>query len=47
METSTGTTPVGGNGNAGTIFKVTPDGRSYFYSYKRVLSQLYVVTGLQ
>jgi tRNA A-37 threonylcarbamoyl transferase component Bud32 len=28
-------------------FKVTPDGRSYFYSYKRVLSQLYVAKGLR
>jgi eukaryotic-like serine/threonine-protein kinase len=27
-------------------FRVTPDGRAYFYSYKRVLSQLYVVKGL-
>jgi hypothetical protein len=30
-----------------TDFKVTRDGRSYFYSYKRVLSQLYVVSGLK
>jgi Tol biopolymer transport system component len=30
-----------------TNVKVTPDGRSYFYSYDRVLSQLFVVTGLQ
>ena len=28
-------------------FKVTPDGRSYYYSYRRVLSQLYAVTGLR
>ncbi len=28
-------------------FKVTPDGRSYFYSYRRVLSQLYTVRGLK
>ena len=28
-------------------FKVTRDGRAYFYSYKRVLSQLYVVSGLK
>jgi serine/threonine protein kinase/Tol biopolymer transport system component len=27
--------------------KVTPDGRVYFYSYKRVLSQLYAVNGLK
>jgi hypothetical protein len=26
--------------------RVTPDGRGYFYSYKRVLSELYVATGL-
>jgi Tol biopolymer transport system component len=30
-----------------TDFKVTRDGTSYFYSYKRVLSQLYLVTGLE
>ena len=28
-------------------FRVTPDGRSYFYSYKRVLSQLYTADGLK
>jgi hypothetical protein len=28
-------------------FRVTRDGRSYFYSYKRVLSQLYTVSGLE
>jgi hypothetical protein len=28
-------------------FKVTPDGRAYFYSYRRVLSQLYAVKGLK
>jgi serine/threonine protein kinase/dipeptidyl aminopeptidase/acylaminoacyl peptidase len=28
-------------------FKVTRDGRSYFYSYKRVVSQLYLVKGLE
>jgi Tol biopolymer transport system component len=27
--------------------EVTPDGRLYFYSYNRVLSQLYTVTGLE
>jgi hypothetical protein len=26
---------------------VTPDGRSYFYNYLRVLSELYVVDGLK
>jgi serine/threonine protein kinase/Tol biopolymer transport system component len=30
-----------------TDFRITPDGRSYFYSYKRTLSQLYVVSGLR
>lgn len=30
-----------------TDFKVTRDGRAYFYSYKRVLSQLYAATGLR
>jgi Tol biopolymer transport system component len=29
-----------------TDIRVTPDGRSYAYSYRRVLSELYVVTGL-
>jgi Tol biopolymer transport system component len=28
-------------------FKVTRDGRAYFYSYKRVLSQLYMANGLK
>jgi Tol biopolymer transport system component len=28
-------------------FDITPDGRSYFYSYWRVLSELYVVRGLR
>lgn len=28
-------------------FQVTPDGSSYFYSYTRLLSQLYLVTGLK
>jgi Tol biopolymer transport system component len=28
-------------------FEITPDGRSYFYSYWRVLSELYVVRGLR
>jgi len=28
-------------------FRVTPDGRSYFYSYKRVISQLYAADGLR
>lgn len=28
-------------------FRVTRDGRAYFYSYKRVLSQLYTVSGLK
>jgi hypothetical protein len=28
-------------------FRITRDGRSYFYSYRRVLSQLYTVTGLR
>lgn len=28
-------------------FQVTPSGDSYFYSYARVLSQLYVVRGLK
>jgi WD40 repeat protein len=30
-----------------TDFEVTPDGASYFYSYRRVLSELYVVRGLR
>jgi hypothetical protein len=30
-----------------TQFRVTPDGRAYFYIYKRVLSQLYTVNGLR
>lgn len=30
-----------------TDFRVTPDGRSYFYSYKRVISQLYAAEGLR
>jgi hypothetical protein len=28
-------------------FKITKDGGAYFYSYKRVLSQLYVASGLR
>jgi hypothetical protein len=28
-------------------FRVTPTGHSYFYSYTRLLSQLFLVTGLQ
>jgi dipeptidyl aminopeptidase/acylaminoacyl peptidase len=28
-------------------FQITPDGKSYFYSYTRLLSQLYLVTGLR
>ena len=28
-------------------FRVTPDGRSYFYSYRRTLSQLYTAAGLR
>jgi hypothetical protein len=28
-------------------FKITRDGRAYFYSYKRVLSQLYAADGLR
>lgn len=28
-------------------FAITPDGRAYFYSYGRLLSQLYLVTGLR
>jgi Tol biopolymer transport system component len=30
-----------------TDFRVTPDGRSYAYSYKRVISQLYAAEGLR
>ena len=30
-----------------TDFRITRDGRSYFYSYKRQVSQLYVVSGLR
>ena len=30
-----------------TEFAITPDGRAYFYSYRRVLSQLYVVRGIE
>jgi dipeptidyl aminopeptidase/acylaminoacyl peptidase/tRNA A-37 threonylcarbamoyl transferase component Bud32 len=30
-----------------TEFAITPDGKAYFYSYRRVLSQLYIVTGLR
>ena len=28
-------------------FVITPDGQSYFYSYTRLLSQLYLVRGLK
>ena len=28
-------------------FRVTPTGHSYFYSYTRLLSQLFLVTGLE
>ena len=28
-------------------FQITPDGQSYFYSYTRLLSQLYLVRGLK
>ena len=28
-------------------FVITPDGQSYFYSYTRLLSQLYLVHGLK
>ncbi len=28
-------------------FQITPDGQSYFYSYTRLLSELYVVSGLK
>ena len=28
-------------------FQITPDGKSYFYSYTRLLSQLYLVSGLK
>ena len=27
--------------------QITPDGKSYFYSYTRLLSQLYLVRGLK
>jgi WD40 repeat protein len=30
-----------------TDFRVTSDGRAYFYSYRRTLSQLYMVSGLK
>jgi hypothetical protein len=30
-----------------TELAITPDGRAYFYSYRRLLSQLYVVRGLE
>jgi hypothetical protein len=30
-----------------TEFSITPDGQSYYYSYKRQLSQLYLVSGLR
>ena len=30
-----------------TEFSITPDGESYYYSYKRQLSQLYLVSGLR
>jgi hypothetical protein len=30
-----------------TEFAITPDGRAYFYSYRRLLSQLYVVRGIE
>lgn len=33
--------------NSITEFAITPDGRAYFYSYSRLLSQLYLVTGLR
>ena len=29
-----------------TEFAITPDGRAYFYSYRRLLSQLYIVRGM-
>ena len=28
-------------------FQITPEGKSYFYSYTRLLSQLYLVRGLK
>jgi hypothetical protein len=28
-------------------FEITPDGRSYFYTYRRALSELYEVRGLR
>ena len=30
-----------------TEFRITPDGHSYFYSYRRLLSQLFLVTGVR
>ena len=30
-----------------TEFAITPDGHAYFYSYRRLLSQLYLVTGIK
>ena len=30
-----------------TEFAITPDGQSYFYGYRRLLSQLYLVHGLK
>jgi Tol biopolymer transport system component len=30
-----------------TELSITPDGRAYFYSYRRLLSQLYVVRGIE
>jgi hypothetical protein len=34
-------------GYAVTEFAITPDGQSYYYSFKRQLSQLYLVSGLR
>jgi hypothetical protein len=28
-------------------FQITPSGHAYFYNYRRVLSELYVVQGLR